>query len=306
MGHKHEDVRLPVSKADAKLWWLRGVAASFIVLLAGSVWLLAHQGSRVPVYRGKSLPVWLRTYAGSSSPGLHSREWNKADDAVRHMGTSCIPVLLHMIREKDSKLKLVLVSLARKQRLVKTHFVPAAERNVQASRAFIALGDMAKGAVPELVKMYDEDLSAHSRSAIEDALGWIGPASRPAISVLLRAATNSDSRVRADALWALGEIHAEPELCVPALIHALSDSDDWARLSAAHALGMFGTEAQSAIPSLRELTNFPSVFPGMMKLQVNLEARNALEKIDSGVVSPSRKTVPESGTPAADWFLSPQ
>ena len=42
-----------------------------------------------------------------------------------------------MIREKDSKLKLLLISLARKQRLVKMPFVPAAERNVEASRAFI-------------------------------------------------------------------------------------------------------------------------------------------------------------------------
>jgi HEAT repeat protein len=213
-----------------------------------------------------------------------------------------------MIREKDSRLKLLLVSLVQKQRLVKVHFVLAAERNVEASRAFIVLGDVAKGAVPALAKMCDEDLAADSRSAIEDALAWIGPASKPAISVLLRGATNSNPRVRANALWALGEVHAEPELCVPVLIHALGDSNDWVRLSGAHALGMFGTEAQSAVPSLRQMTNIIGVFgsSATMGLQVNLEARNALRKIDSGVVSPSSKTVPESGFPAADWFLSPQ
>jgi hypothetical protein len=133
MSDEHGNVSLPVSMPDASPWWLRGVAASIIFLLVASVWFLARQGPRVPVYRGKSLPVWLRTYAVSSSSRLHSREWNEADDAVRHMGTNCIPVLLHMIREKDSKLKLLVMSLARKQRVVRLHFVAAAERNVEAS-----------------------------------------------------------------------------------------------------------------------------------------------------------------------------
>jgi hypothetical protein len=109
MSDEHGNVSLPVSMPDASPWWLRGVAASIIFLLVASVWFLARQGPRVPVYRGKSLPVWLRTYAVSSSSRLHSREWNEADDAVRHMGTNCIPVLLHMIREKDSKLKLLVM-----------------------------------------------------------------------------------------------------------------------------------------------------------------------------------------------------
>jgi hypothetical protein len=301
------DVRWPRNERHSNPWWLRAFAASIIFLLVGSVWLVARQAPRVPVYRGKSLTVWLRTYAPSSSSGRHSREWNEADEAVRQIGTNGIPVLLHMVREKDSKLKLLLVFLAQKQRLVKIHFVRAAERNVEASRAFIVLGDMAKGAVPALVKMYDEDLSAESRSAIEDALAWIGPAAKPAIPLLLRAAANSNPRVRADALWALGEIRAEPDLCVPVLIRALGDSDGWVRLSGAHALGMFGAEAQSAVPSLRQLTNIIGVFgaSGTAGLQVHLEARNALRKIDSGVVWPASNTVPESGISPADWLVSP-
>jgi len=224
---------------------------------------------------------------------------------VRHIGTNCIPVLLHMIREKNSKLTLRLVALAQKQRLIKIHFVPAAEQNVEASRAFIVLGDMAKDAVPALVKMCDEDISTDSQSAIEDALAWIGPAAKPAIPLLLRGGTNSNPKVRSNALWALGEIHAEPQLCVPELIHALSDSDDWARLSAAHALGMFGNDAQSAVPSLTELTNVPRVSVNM-GMNVMFEVRKALEKIDPHVVSPSSETFPEFGIPTADWSVSPQ
>ena len=227
---------------------------------------------------------------------------------MRHMGANCIPVLLHMIREKDSKLKLLVMSLAQKQRVVRFHFVAAAERNVEASRAFIVLGDRGKGAVPALVKMYDEDLSKESRSAIGDALAWIGPAAESAVPVLVRGAGDPNATVRANALWALGEIRAEPELCVPVLIHALIDSNDWVRLSGAHALGMFGAEARSAVPSLRQLTNSVGIFgsSGAMVVQVNWEARNALRKIDPGVVAPSEKTVTESGVPVEDWLLSPQ
>jgi HEAT repeat protein len=167
---------------------------------------------------------------------------------------------------------------------------------------------MSKGAVPALVKMYDEDLSTNSRSAIEDALAWIGPASKPAIRLLLQSATNSDRRMRANALWALGEIRAQPDLCVPMLINALNDSDGWVQLSAAHALGMFGAQAQSAVPSLRQLTNAIGLFrsSGTVGLQVSLEARIALTKIGSGAISPSSRTVPESGIPLTDWLLSPQ
>jgi HEAT repeat protein len=200
--------------------------------------------------------------------------------------------------------------LARKQRLIKIHFVPAAERNVEASRAFIVLGDMAKAAVPALVKTYDEDISVDSRSAIEDALAWIGPAAKPALQLLLRAAADPHPRVRANALWALGQIHADPQLCVPVLIHGLSDSDGWARLSAAHALGMFGVDAQSAVPSLRGLTNFAVGFnpfaSGSMDWQVELEARKALTKISSDATSPPSQTLPEFGIPTEYWPISPR
>ena len=145
MSGENGNGRLSRTERLSKPWRLWTFAASLIILLAVSVWFLIREAPRVPVYHGKALTLWLRTYAPSSSSGRGSREWKEADDAVRHIGTNCIPVLLHMIREKDSRLKLRLAALADKQRLIKIHFVPAAQRNVEASRAFIALGNMAKG-----------------------------------------------------------------------------------------------------------------------------------------------------------------
>src|SRR5262249_47989274 len=138
-------------------------------------------------------------------------------------------------------------------------------KNVEASRAFVVLGDAAKDAVPELVKAYDEDVSVPSRCAIAEALGWIGPSAKPAIPLLLRVATNSDAQLRANALWTLGEIHADPSVCVPRLINALGDSNSWPQLCAAHALGRFGADARAATPSLTRLAKAePKPSPAMM------------------------------------------
>ncbi len=277
-------------------------AGLLALLLIAWVCFLARQDSRQPVYHGKPLTLWLQTYT-SSARG--SPEWKEADEAVRYIGTNAIPVLLHLIQAKDSPLKLRLVALAQKQRLIRIHFVTSAQRNIQASRAFIVLGDTAKGAVPALLKMFDENLSADSLSAIEDALTWIGPAAKPAIPVLLHTATNSNSRVRANALWALGAIHTEPQLCVPALIQGLNDSDNWARLSAAHALGMFGTDAQPAIPALTELTKVSAAFQVQM-MQVGFEARNALRKIGAPTDAPPTEPFPSFGSSSPDWPFPPQ
>ncbi len=288
------------------------LAVVLAVLVSAIAWqVLEASRERQPVYGGKGLTLWLRTYDPSSPFGRHSPEWNATDDAVRHMGTNCIPILLRMIRQKDSPTKLWLVAFARKHRLLtkRIHFVPASVRNVEASRAFIALGDTAKDAVPALVKMYDDNISAESRCAIEDALAWIGPAAKPAIPLLVKATTNANPRVRASALWALGEVHAEPELCVPCLIQALNDSDDWARLSAAHALGMFGTDAKSAVPALTDLTNAATILKGgirSMQMQVMWEARSALKRIDPPVVSPASETLFDFGISAEDAPIFPR
>lgn len=296
MSGNNEDAHRSGLPPFIRRQWLNVIAASAMILcvvIASSVWL--YQLSREPVYRGKPLSVWLRSYASSS---LHSPEWNAADNAVRHIGTNGIPLLIGMIGRTDSAFKVRLVALVQKQRLFKIHLVPAVEQNLEASRAFIALGGLGGDAVPGLMAVYQQDITTNSHCAIEDALAWIGPAAKPAIPMLLRVTTNANPKLRANALWALGEIHAEPELCVPALIHALADADDWARLSAAHALGMFGADAKSAVPSLSALTNTSAAFNGAMlaeRMQLRVEVRNALRKIE-----PARETVPDFGFPTAE------
>ena len=291
---KRPHILLPMNKPS------RIALSVVMVALAGVIGWELFQAfrEREPAYDGKSLTFWLRTYAPTSPSGRNSPEWTRTDDAVRHLGTNCIPTLLGMIRQKDSPAKLWLIVLAQKCGLTKRiHFVPAAVQNVEASRAFIALGDNAKTAVPALIKIYNEDLTIESRKAMTDAFAWIGPAAKPAVPLLMRAATNANPGIRANASWALGEIHAEPGQCVPSLIQALNDSDDWTRLSAAHALGMFGSDASSATPPLMALTNATTLFTGgnpSVRVQLALEARNALDKINPPAASPPIEFFPHS------------
>ncbi len=264
-------------RGSCRLRW--PLTASAFVLAVALVWFCPSRATRQPIYEGKTLVLWLRTYAPSSKAQRNSPAWKEADDAVRQTGTNCIPVLLQMLRARDSQLKLGLIGLARKQHFIKVDFVPAQEVNVEASRAFIVLADTAKDAVPALMSMYSENISTESKRAILDGLAWIGPSAKPAMSVLLGAVTNSDAGIRANALWALGEIHAESELCVPRLIGGLSDSNGWARVCAAHALGMFGADAEAAIAPLSGLTNAAIRTSGIVMDQVSIEAMSALRKI---------------------------
>jgi len=287
------------------------LALAVIGLLAGFIWILAREGLRHPVYRGKSLEVWLRTYSPRSPYQLGSPHWKETDDAVRHIGTNGIQTLVRMIRAKDSNLKLTLVALAQKQHVIKVQFVPAADRNIEASRAFVALGEAGSNAVPLLMEAYEKNVTSQSRYAIADALAWIGPSAKAAVPLLLQAATNSDTRLRANALWALGDIHSQPELCVPVLIRALRDFNGPARLSAAHALGRFGADARPAIQPLTELAKpgaelskpFVGKTPTIRTDQISemLEARKALERI-----GPAVESLPEFGLPAADSAAEPK
>jgi len=104
-------------------WFSRSQQAVLLVglamLLLGLVCYLVFRLPREPVYQGKALSVWLQTYNSASGPGRGSPAWKETDDALRHIGTNAIPLLLRMLRARDSGLKLRLVAWAQKQHFIK-------------------------------------------------------------------------------------------------------------------------------------------------------------------------------------------
>lgn len=307
MGGGSEEVRSTRSGRAPEYRHLWVKVATVAGLLLGCLWFFARSGLREPSYEGKVLTAWLQNYDPALALGRGSAAWSATDDAVRRMGTNCVPILVSLLREKDSRTKVWLIALARRQHVIPVRFVPADVHNVEASRAFIVLGPSAKEAVPDLIKVFEASSSGESRTATADSLGWIGPAAQAAVPALQQAVGDSDSKVRASAAWALGEIHAYAPACVPVLIGALSDPDAWVRLSAAHALGGFGVEAGAAVPALSRLTNAPK-FLGVFtvgKDQVCGEASRALRRILGPAASRSTEDTFGIDVPAAEPWPAP-
>jgi hypothetical protein len=226
------------------------LAALVVVVIGGLMWMALREPPE-PVYQGKPLSVWLRSYEAAGV--LQTSQ--ETDNAVRSMGTNSIPFLLQRMRANDSSLQRRLVHLAVKQRLVKFRYTPASALRCEAVVAFGRLGTSASNAVPELIKICKWNTSTEVQCDTMEALGNIGPAAGNAVPILLMRTSSTNALVSASAIWQLGRIHAQPETVVPALIKILLDSNSKSRFCAACALADFGSDARSAVPLLIEYFN---------------------------------------------------
>ena len=121
---------------------------------------LARQAwpNREPLYREKPLSYWLKGFdIGYNSPAKPS--FDESVEAVRQTRTNALPVLLRMLRTRDSDLKHRLARLAQKQRLIKINYVTADRQRWAAKQGFTALGLYAKAAIPQLVEISQEETS---------------------------------------------------------------------------------------------------------------------------------------------------
>ena len=182
--------------------------------------------AREPAYQGKPLSFWLdglKVHQGHLPQRLQrsAAASEIAERAIREIGTNAVPSLLKMLRAKDS----VMVSRcgllwARYSRHVR-HAPPwiqyppwwrhqAAFLHEEASRAFVLLGTNAEQAVPELIRMNEQDISPTDQWAIFGALWAINPeALRMGVPVFLRRAETPtlSSGSRQLRCWPLPAVH---------------------------------------------------------------------------------------------------
>jgi hypothetical protein len=226
-------------------------------------WLLLSSGPPEPVYKGKPLSYWLegfdvnRTiYARTRPNGQEQPTEKQAMQVVNAVGAEGIPYLLGMLEARDSKIKLAILKLFRKQHVVK---MPDTWAN-QDSRAWLAwralhhVGRGLSNSVPQLIVIFERDDWAFAQTASLALLAQTGPDAASALPVILRRGiTHTNAIVRGDAIYALRTVHPEPKLAVPVLIKSLDDPDPWVRGHAARALADYGKDAEAAVPSLLEL-----------------------------------------------------
>jgi len=270
-----------------------------LLALGGAiVWQVLRPPGLDPVYQGKPLSIWLRSF----DMGTSKEEADVAADAVRHTGTNALPMLLKMIssKDRDSRWESLLWWIDSRQSLVHLPVQLGLVRRMRAASGFHALGASAKSAVPALAQVLFNNPDNLEASL---ALVVIGPEALPS---MMQGATNSDPRIRAVAAKTLGGMSfdaaavvpvmikslkddsgevrfnaalflrgfpQESAVIVPALAESLSDRDDNVRRTALYSLGLLGREARMALAMMKHALDDPSG-------RVRFAATNAFKTID--------------------------
>jgi prepilin-type N-terminal cleavage/methylation domain-containing protein len=217
--------------------------------------------AKEPSYEGRSLTHWLNDYARTqyaNDPEPWVPPWTdedravrtRAENAVRHIGTNALPMLIKMV---SSGYEL-------------EGYGPVAHLG------FDALGATAKPAVPALVAMLDDERMAHEAAA---SLGAIGAAAEEAVPTLLGRSNPADGPPAIFAVQALAQIKMRPELVVPVFMDILATNRNPAGLAGPYieALGSFGEQARPAVPVLLP-------FLASTADSVRVCTTNALKQID--------------------------
>jgi len=232
-----------------------------LAAVVGSL-LWRSSGPREPVFEGRTLTRWLDHHVASSaaSPPYGSPGWKKADEAIRRIGTNAIPTLLEMIRAKDRPpFVLKLMDTARRFGFPVMKYRHAMARHEEAEYAFEMLGTNAVSAVPELIRIYEQNISPSSQRCAALALGHIGPAAQAALSALIQRFTHTNDDLRFYAVSAVMSIGGEPSVVVPALTSALKDPNVNVRWNALSGLSRFGGRARPAVPKILKMLDDPGM-----------------------------------------------
>jgi ribosomal protein L7/L12 len=277
------------------------VVLLIVVALVGTcVWL--GTWSSEPQYQGRRVSAWVRDLQGKSAA---DRE--KAEAALRQIGTNALPVLRRQLHLQDSALKLALVRFVWRQDRVRLRVMLARGWNVRAALACGILGPGAQPLIPDLLELSKRDFvgfevavsalsqigeaaipqlkvalthrNASVRQAAARALGAIGPKARDAVPTLIQSLHDADSQVRLNASAALGAIGVGSPEVVGALAAALGDSNSDVRDNVVDALGQLGLQAKAAVPALLKMLSDPEEL-------VRIDSSNALETITPAALPP--------------------
>src|SRR4051812_35375847 len=172
------------------------LAVSAILLIASSViWFRSVE----PKYQGKSLGKWLKEFDAWEGEPTEANFQEPVVKAIRKLGTNAIPVIIELLRSRESQFTRVMDRALANQSFVRFHPTPTLfQRRWRALNACKVLGPSAAAAIPELIALLEnDDLAWHA----ENALIGIGDA---AVDPLTKALSNQSVRVRYCATSALG------------------------------------------------------------------------------------------------------
>ena len=165
----------------------------------------------------------------------------KAQDAIRALGTNALPSLVALVTQKgDTRGTCYQLALA----------------------GFEALGSNAAPAIPALTKLLDDPLP-EVRSGVADCLKAIGPIASNAVPRLLPGLSDPNADVRKSAVRALMVIPGRSAVVVPALVAFLDrphPDTNWAeseKIAALAALRRYARTSSVALSAMHRMTNDP-------------------------------------------------
>jgi HEAT repeat protein len=258
-----------------------------ILLIAGFslllflVWAFIFKKPSEPVCDGKSLSYWLVELTDADDHLARER----AASAIRTIGTNAVPTLLQMLRGQESSFQSELLAFRQGwYNPFELHiFGRPYDIQARAEAGFAELGPRGAAAVPELIKILEENQSRETTQRAATILGNIGPDAKLAVPALLRAAVSTNTVEHFYDFEALGKIHSSPDIVIPVLARVISNSRP-DRIYAVQAAGQFRSEARAAVPSLVVLLNDPSVKGDESSSHIYISDRTqverALQKID--------------------------
>ena len=282
----------------------RGVLIVCVILVCSLVWVFLPDSQ--PSDQGRTLREWLHIYqAGDSGrPYLgvtreqlgetESSEQRDAAAAVRRMGARAIPNLLKWLQYRTSpwrgKLDGVVSRVGQifvrqwgwSQTIFRTLRSPdEVDARSLGMLGFAILGEDAKSAIPELVRLTNhpddqvrsraiyaltrlgrDGLEALLRIADSDSpengaaigaiasMSYLGTNASPAIPLLVQTAFDPDPDVAWEAIRVLCSLHIEPELSFPAFTNALASTNRNLKISTIHYLGLFPAVTRLLVPRL--------------------------------------------------------
>jgi HEAT repeat protein len=263
------------------------VAKKRIVLAAAVAMALAcaiglNPDRRQAHYAGRSVRDWFTQYTeGMYRFGFDDDRFAEASVALKHLGTSALPFLIHEAftprRDPAWRLKLRVVF----NELPRSFGLPAliswADVRNAAVSAISELKPPARDILPELEKRLASANPEERINAIR-LLAKLGDGAEMAVPFLTNVLHDPNDGQRVMALYALRSIGFHAGAAIPALIPAVETNSPGSQESfaAALALGAIGSNAFPALPSIRGL------YVHEMNAMRKISLATALLQIDSG------------------------
>src|SRR5262249_986498 len=149
-----------------------------IAAVCSLLWLIIPP--QEPSYQGVLLSSWL---SRAAEKGFYQDdpEIVRCRDAIRAIGTNAVPMLLRILRTKDSALKRKAMDLVERQHFVKVPIRSDEEQKQNAEADFYLLGEFATNAIPALIDVLQHPPSGYSRRIADRTLMSLYPAKGVAI-----------------------------------------------------------------------------------------------------------------------------